>query len=262
MSGCKSDAVARDAERIVRQLGGKWQGDYAMCRCPAHADGDPSLSVRVGRSAVLFHCFAGCTSDAIVDALRTGHFAPMPGHDPGRRHSGGKADFNKLALSTWRFADPFIGSLAERYIRARAIVPTGITARFDAHCQFGGGEDKAFAPALIVPVEEDAGVVAIHRTFLRPDGKGKAAIASLLRQGRAGKTDDALRRIEGKLQEKFPDLSHMERAVLARAALAMPPREIARSLAIKATSVKTYRSRALTKLGQVDIAPTLAQVVA
>ncbi|QDK35558.1 LuxR C-terminal-related transcriptional regulator [Sphingomonas sp. IC081] len=88
------------------------------------------------------------------------------------------------------------------------------------------------------------------------------AIASLLRQGRAGKTDDALRRIEGKLQEKFPDLSHMERAVLARAALAMPPREIARSLAIKATSVKTYRSRALTKLGQVDIAPTLAQVVA
>ena len=177
MSERKSDAVARDAERIVRQLGGKWQGDYAMCRCPAHADGDPSLSVRVGRSAVLFHCFAGCTSDAIVDALRTGHFAPMPGHDPGRRHSGGKADFNKLALSTWRFADPFIGSLAERYIRARAIVPSGITARFDARCQFGGGEDKAFAPALIVPVEEDAGVVAIHRTFLRPDGKGKAAIA-------------------------------------------------------------------------------------
>lgn len=177
MSGRKSDAVARDAERVVRQLGGKWQGDYAMCRCPAHADGDPSLSVRVGRRAVLFHCFAGCPSDAIVDALRSGRFAPMPGHDPGRRHSGGMADFNKLALSTWRFADPFIGSLAERYIRARAIVPTGITARFDPHCQFGGGEDKAFAPALIVPVEEDAGVVAIHRTFLRPDGEGKAAIS-------------------------------------------------------------------------------------
>lgn len=176
MSGRKSDAVARDAECIVRQLGGKWQGDYAMCRCPAHADGDPSLSVRVGRKAVLFHCFAGCTSDAIVDALRTGHFVPVRDHDPGRRHEGGKADFNKLALSTWRFADPFIGSLGERYIRGRAIVPTGITARFDARCQFGGGEAKAFAPALIVPVEEDAGVVAIHRTFLRQDGKGKAAI--------------------------------------------------------------------------------------
>ncbi|WP_443019161.1 DUF7146 domain-containing protein [Sphingobium sp. EP60837] len=41
----------------------------------------------------------------------------------------------------------------------------------------GGGADKAGAPVLIVPVGEDACVVAIHRTFLRPEGKGKAAIA-------------------------------------------------------------------------------------
>ena len=176
MSGRDPDAVARDADRIVRQLGGKWHGDYAMCRCPAHADGDPSLSVRVGQRAVLFHCFAGCTSDAIVDALRTGNFAAAHDHDPGQRHEGGKGDFNKLALSIWRFADPFAGSLAERYLRTRAITPVGINARFDARCQFGAGEEKAFAPALIVPVEEDAGVVAIHRTFLRADGADKADI--------------------------------------------------------------------------------------
>jgi putative DNA primase/helicase len=176
VSGRDPDAVARDADRIVRQLGGKWHGDYAMCRCPAHADGDPSLSVRVGQRAVLFHCFAGCTSDAIVDALRTGNFAAARDHDPGQRHEGGKGDFNKLALSIWRFADPFAGSLAERYLRTRAITPVGINARFDARCQFGAGDEKAFAPALIVPVEEDAGVVAIHRTFLRADGADKAEI--------------------------------------------------------------------------------------
>lgn len=176
MSGRDPDAVARDADRIVRQLGGKWHGDYAMCRCPAHADGDPSLSVRVGSRAVLFHCFAGCTSDAIVEAMRKGRFAPAHDHDPGQRHEGVRGDFNKLAVSIWRFADPFAGSLAEQYMRARAIIPVGVNARFDARCQLGAGEEKAFAPALIVPVEEDGGVVAIHRTFLRADGLDKADV--------------------------------------------------------------------------------------
>lgn len=47
-------------------------------------------------------------------------------------------------------------------------------ARFDPRCQCGAGAAKAFGPALIVPIEEDAGVVAIHRTFLTPDGRWKA----------------------------------------------------------------------------------------
>lgn len=177
MSGLNSDAVARNADRLVRQLGGKWQGDYAMCRCPAHADGDPSLSVRVGTRAVLFHCFAGCTSDAIIDALRTIPSFAGRHHDPGRRSKAAKGDYNTLAQSLWRFADPFADSLAERYLRGRLIIPDGITARYDPRCQYGAGKDKRFAPALLVPVEEDAGIVAIHRTFLTADGSGKAAIA-------------------------------------------------------------------------------------
>ena len=39
-------SIEEEADRIVRQLGGKWQGDFAMCRCPAHADGKASLSIR------------------------------------------------------------------------------------------------------------------------------------------------------------------------------------------------------------------------
>src|SRR3546814_20209471 len=56
----------------------------------------------------------------------------------------------------------------------RSIVPDGINVRFDPLCQCVAGAAKAFAPALIVPIEEGAGVVAIHRTFLRPDGRWKA----------------------------------------------------------------------------------------
>ncbi|MFN3435986.1 MAG: hypothetical protein ACK4ZY_16530, partial [Sphingomonas sp.] len=166
--------IEDQADRIVRQLGGKWHGASAMCRCPAHADGRASLSIRVGERAVLFHCFAGCTTDAIMAALRSGKILASPDHDPGQRQ-GGKSDFNKLALAVWRHAEPFAGTLADRYLReGRSIVPDGINARFDPRCQCGAGAAKAFAPALIVPIEEDAGVVAIHRTFLTPDGRWKA----------------------------------------------------------------------------------------
>lgn len=167
--------IEQEADRVVRQLAGKWHGDYALCRCPAHKDGKASLTVRVGDRAVLFHCFAGCTPDSIMSALRSGKIIAPIDHDPGERRQA-KSDFKKLALSIWRFADPFAGTLADRYLRSRAIIPTGVTARYDAKCQFGAGEEKAFAPALIVPIEEDSGVVAIHRTFLNADGTGKADI--------------------------------------------------------------------------------------
>ncbi len=174
MTRRKEASIEDQAERIVRQLGGKWQGDFAMCRCPAHADGKASLSIRVGDRAVLFHCFAGCTADAIMSALRSGKILAPANHDPGQRQEN-KADLNKLALAVWRHAEPFAGTLADRYLReGRLIIPDGINARFDPRCQCGAGAAKAFAPALIVPIEEDAGVIAIHRTFLTPDGRWKA----------------------------------------------------------------------------------------
>lgn len=58
---------------IVEALGGKWSpGRGGMCRCPAHAGSDPSLSVRPGDVALLLHCFAGCDSLDVLDALRRG----------------------------------------------------------------------------------------------------------------------------------------------------------------------------------------------
>lgn len=165
--------VEEQAGRIVRQLGGKWQGQSAMCRCPAHQDKTASLSIRVGERAVLFHCFAGCTVDAIMSALRSGKILAPIDHDPGQRQ-GDQSDFKKVAQAVWRHAEPFAGSLADRYLRARAIIPDGINARFDPRCQCGVGAGKAYGPALIVPIEDDTGVIAIHRTWLSPDGRDKA----------------------------------------------------------------------------------------
>ena len=41
-----------------------------MVRCPAHDDTIPSLHVTDGDGRVLVHCHAGCTQDAVLDALR------------------------------------------------------------------------------------------------------------------------------------------------------------------------------------------------
>src|SRR3546814_5209172 len=94
MARRESASIEEQADRIVRQLGGKWQGDFAMCRCSAHADGKASLSIRVGERAGLFHCFSGCTADATMSALRTGKILAPANPDPGQRHDS-KTDLNK-----------------------------------------------------------------------------------------------------------------------------------------------------------------------
>ena len=49
----------------------KDHGAYFMALCPAHADRNPSLEVRLGDTGnVLLHCHAGCTFEEVVDALR------------------------------------------------------------------------------------------------------------------------------------------------------------------------------------------------
>ena len=49
----------------------KRSGDKLTARCPAHDDKNPSLSVTISKSgdSVLVHCFAGCPTDAVLDAL-------------------------------------------------------------------------------------------------------------------------------------------------------------------------------------------------
>lgn len=41
----------------------------AMAQCPSHDDGRPSLSLRRVEGQVLLHCFAGCETEQVLDAL-------------------------------------------------------------------------------------------------------------------------------------------------------------------------------------------------
>ena len=158
----------RRARRIVESLGGTWRGTRGECRCPAHSDSSPSLSVRLGDTAILFHCFAGCTTVEVMKALqheRLNDRSPlvMPQGSP-------KRDMSALASRLWKASMPVAGTLAEDYLLARRLMPPfPKVLRFNPATILGSGADKRVMPAMIAAVESDLGVVAVQRTFLDPD---------------------------------------------------------------------------------------------
>lgn len=58
-------------EDLLRRLHGvRRSGSGYVARCPAHEDREPSLSVSEGEDGrVLLHCHAGCSTEAVVQAL-------------------------------------------------------------------------------------------------------------------------------------------------------------------------------------------------
>src|SRR5262249_54625031 len=59
------------AAEIARALNGKKSGDDWSCHCPAHDDKTASLSIAAGKDRyIVLHCHAGCSSIAVIDALK------------------------------------------------------------------------------------------------------------------------------------------------------------------------------------------------
>ena len=161
------DAEVR-AKTIVETLGGVWRGSRGECRCPAHDDGSPSLSVRLGDTAILFHCFAGCTPVEVMKALERKQLhdrtaVAIPAGKP-------KRDMSALAVRLFNASGPIAETLAERNLVARGLTgPFPRCLRFNPATILGSGPNKRTMPAMIAAFESDLGVVAVQRTFLDPD---------------------------------------------------------------------------------------------
>jgi hypothetical protein len=174
-----------DAEHITRALRGKWYRRYGLAFCPAHSNTrTPALRLADGEGGrLLALCSAGCTFPDVVSALRgrglvagTGHvFQPNPA-DLIRRRAAEEAEAAKReaqAVAVWREARPIRGTPAETYLRHRGITcELSETLRFHPECWHPSA--RRF-PALIALVD-GATRKAVHRTFLRADGLGKAEV--------------------------------------------------------------------------------------
>lgn len=156
---------------IVERLGGEWQRRGGMCRCPAHDDHSPSLSIRPGERRLLFHCFAGCDTSSVIRALSALQLigpalqagedcAPSPA-DPDRRNRG-------AAARLWAAAHPIAKSPAEAYLRGRGLTLEVSDLRYHSRTPYGRAAQAIFRPALLAAVRDGSGLIAVHRTFLDP----------------------------------------------------------------------------------------------
>ena len=170
----------RDAREITEALGGRWHGGYGVCRCPAHDDRRPSLSLSDGHDGrLLVHCHAGCDFRNVRDALRglgliegSGRtYRPDPA-ETARRRAEEQARVEKRvrqAKATWVETEPITGTVADAYLRNRSIVsPLPPTLRFHPSCWH---QTARRLPALVAAVELGEEIVAVHRTYLEEPGR-------------------------------------------------------------------------------------------
>jgi hypothetical protein len=176
------------AREIVLALIGRWLGSHGMVRCPAHDDKHPSCSVTDSADGkVLVRCFAGCSQEAVIDALRRrGLWERQPRDmqavddvERQRRRADEQRELDRRigeARAIWTKAGPIAGTPAATYLwvaRCITITPPP-TLRFAMLQHFARGTTL---PALVAAVQDPNGrVTAVHRTFLRADGTGKAAV--------------------------------------------------------------------------------------
>lgn len=157
-------------QSIVETFGGKWSAAGGMCRCPAHDDRTPSLSVRVGTCNLLFHCFSGCETRVVLRALSRGGHARLAGRFPiGRPACDVIGPATEITARLWNAGCGIKGTLAERYLRNRRIAANDAQLRFHSRVQVGSRSLATFHPALLAAVRDDSGVIAVHRTLLEAD---------------------------------------------------------------------------------------------
>jgi hypothetical protein len=174
----------QDAHSIVNALHGRWCGSYGVARCPAHADREPSLSIRDGEREIIVNCFAGCYWRDVKDHLRRQGLLDGAGTPPTPTpvtpaHSPDQGQLLK-GRRLWDCRQTVEGSPVERYFRRRGyrgdapatigFLPPGAYA-FPAMIAAFGLADELEPSVLSIREEEVRGA---HLTLLRLNGEGKA----------------------------------------------------------------------------------------
>ncbi len=178
------------SSEIVRALGGR----NGVCRCPAHDDKRPSLSVNDGEDGdILVHCFAGCDYRDIKDELR--HRGLLPDWQPSEldpeRQARLAAERRKRdaelmekdrqrrewCRSIWKEAQDASSTPVQAYLKSRGISMAPQTIRF--HKALKHTDTGLYYGAMVAAVTRwpSFEVIGLHRTFLLPDGAGKAQVS-------------------------------------------------------------------------------------
>ena len=173
------------AARLVRlRLSG---GELTGC-CPFHRDRTPSFTIYDGGKR--FKCFGCGAGGDVLDFVSRAYGVELPeairllgaGDLPRAAISRGEFPASNIfrpervaeARAIWQAAIPAAGTLAETYLRGRAIDPPFPAALRFARLRYGR---EGVRPCLVCAVRDPGGeVTGIQRIWLADDGRGKAAV--------------------------------------------------------------------------------------
>lgn len=174
-----------DVRDLTQALGGRWHRSYGAAPCPVcqpdRRKGQNALTLADGRNGrLMLHCKkSACTFLDILAAagLRPGNYSPPDAATLAQREREAEAEAQRKATQAkrlWAEAQPIAGTVAEAYLRGRGITcELPRTLRFHGACWHGPTARRY--PAMVAAVQ-GTGLPAVHRTWLRPDGSGKADI--------------------------------------------------------------------------------------
>lgn len=167
------------AKLLTTQLSGRWHGRYGMACCPAHDDRRPSLMITPGDKAVLFRCYAGCETSQILRALKAARLNPSSSkHSLPLTQASDSRDEREAARRRWRESQYVRGTPAQKYLDYRGISEWTNFGRFLPSAITYDNDKKITLPALILPISNGGGIVAIQRIFLDSETGRKADIES------------------------------------------------------------------------------------
>lgn len=171
------------AAALVAALGGHRAGAGWMARCPAHEDGTPSLALKIAEDGrLLVHCHAGCEQCDVITAL-SARGLWQDGRpqmtEPAAREEWLRPDDRArtvAALKMWAGASSARGTPVETYLMDRGItVPPPARLKFMPSAKHPSASRWPCMVALATLGTDDR-PVAVHRTFLAADGRGKAPV--------------------------------------------------------------------------------------
>lgn len=159
--------------------------------CPVHGDRHPSLSLRDGEGGrLLVKCFSGCDAREILKTLAEMGLldgSPKTVSTPEEKNTDTKRKADRTS-DLWNASNPITtGDPVWLYLKSRGIVLDAWPEDLRCHSSLGYWETSdagkpiktGVFPCLLAVVRSPQGrPVGIHRTWVRPDGSGKAPVSS------------------------------------------------------------------------------------
>jgi putative DNA primase/helicase len=186
-------------EAIARLPGGRFECERYRACCPAHRGSDRNLSVWADENGIAcFKCWShGCSTKEVVAALRVAPASCVSAAPRAKMNTAREKDTCALAVTLWREACEARGTIVQDYLFGRGFtgeaprkrrVSNQVATSLDYHVGLAipaslrfhprlKHRSGVYLPAMVAAIEYlDGAIVGVHRTFLKPDGTGKADV--------------------------------------------------------------------------------------